>query len=99
MIPIINLDENNNKKLLACRVNREWEEITKEIEDMVDNPYLVGDGERATKAYLPALHEPCCSMCGLWKDSVDKEERRIIVSSFASILFKEFLSILMIKRL
>jgi hypothetical protein len=32
--------------LLACRVNRKWEEIKEEVEEKIDNPYLIADGER-----------------------------------------------------
>jgi len=50
---VIGIGENNDKKLLACRVNVKWEEMRSEIEDKVNNPYLIADGERG----IPSLIE------------------------------------------
>lgn len=44
---VIGIGENNKKMLLACRVNRKWEEMRGEVKGKVDDPYLTADGERA----------------------------------------------------
>ena len=92
---VIGIGENNDKKLLACRVNVKWEEMRSEIEDKVNNPYLIADGERG----IPSLieKEDNFQLCLnhtvryvnylLWRDMADKETRKEITDRLKSTLF------------
>ena len=78
---------------LTCRVNKEWKDMKQDIDKKVDDPYLTADGEKAIlnlienedNFQLCLNHAVRYTSYILWKDGVDKKERKRVLN--AAILF------------
>jgi hypothetical protein len=88
--------KDGEKRLLSCRVDKPWDEIADEIAgDIAEETYLTGDAERDLLILIRNERDfqLCLNHClrytgyALWKDRVDKDEKRGILKDLARILF------------
>lgn len=92
---LTSLDENNNPTLITKDINVNWEELLTNI-DLLQYEVCIGDCEPGLKQALTAkgvrfhnCHVHAIRVFGyfLWKDKVQKEERKFVLNFLESILY------------